>query len=249
MARTLVIRGFDDEIHAQLGQMANQSGTSINSIVRDAVDKWLKGKSVIPKKHYLIIYSDEDSVVGLIKSMDALAKEAELVRCFCGPPDSLTTKQLTKLSWYDGTSKPYPYPPSADIHSNHQELQPLHQHQQHKPQSPSKLKIPDAVKYAEKGMKNIIKNAKNEQICCLDFVVNDIANSSLNEALTVEQAYDNNRISGIMVCLYRTDNLLTSETKDLIELFETHDQVFIVNDHEVYKLQMTKENVHKLFLN
>jgi hemin uptake protein HemP len=28
-----------------------------------------------------------------------------------------------------------------------------------------------------------------------------------------------------------------------------HDQVFILKDGEVYKLHITKENVHKLFLN
>lgn len=250
MTRTLVIRGFDDEVHARLGRLANESGTSINSIVRDAVDKWLKGKSVIPKKHYLVIYSDNDSIIGLIKSMEALAKEAKLVRCFCGSPDSKTTKQLTKLDWYDGTSRPYPYPTNTNIPTSHQELIPRYQHQiPHKPLSPSKLKTLDVLKYAEKGMKNIVKIAKNEQVCCLDFVVNDIANSSLSEALTVERAYDNERIAGIMVCLYKTENLLASEIKDLIELLEIHDQIFIVKDHEVYKLHITKENVHKLFLN
>jgi hypothetical protein len=35
----------------------------------------------------------------------------------------------------------------------------------------------------------------------------------------------------------------------MIELFEMHDQVFILKGAEVYKLHTTKENVHKLFLN
>jgi len=35
----------------------------------------------------------------------------------------------------------------------------------------------------------------------------------------------------------------------MIELFEMHDQIFILKDAEVYKLHITKENVHKLFLN
>jgi hypothetical protein len=43
--------------------------------------------------------------------------------------------------------------------------------------------------------------------------------------------------------------LLDSEIRDMIELFEMHDQIFIVKDDEVYKLHITKENVHKLFLN
>ena len=47
----------------------------------------------------------------------------------------------------------------------------------------------------------------------------------------------------------RTETLLNAEIKDLVELFEGHDQVFILKQDEVYKLHITKENVHKLFLN
>jgi len=43
--------------------------------------------------------------------------------------------------------------------------------------------------------------------------------------------------------------LLNSEIRNVIELFEMHDQIFLLKDDEVYKLHITKENVHKLFLN
>ena len=89
MVHDLIIRGFDDKIHAQLGKLANQKGVSINSIVKDAVDKWLKQQqSQLPRKHHLVIHSDDDSIIGLIKSMDRLAKEGDLFRCFCAPPGS-----------------------------------------------------------------------------------------------------------------------------------------------------------------
>jgi hypothetical protein len=52
-----------------------------------------------------------------------------------------------------------------------------------------------------------------------------------------------------MYCTYKTESLLNSEIKDIIELFEIHDQIFMLKDDEVYKLHVTKENVHKLFLN
>ena len=42
MTHNFIIRGFDDQIHQKLGEMANQKGVSINSIVKDAVDGWLK---------------------------------------------------------------------------------------------------------------------------------------------------------------------------------------------------------------
>jgi hypothetical protein len=83
----------------------------------------------------------------------------------------------------------------------------------------------------------------------MDFLINDIAKSSLKQAMTVEQVYDNNRLSCLVCCNYKTEKLLNSDIKNMIELFEMHDQVFILKGAEVYKLHTTKENVHKLFLN
>ena len=79
MTRDLIVRGFDDQIHSSLGKIASQKGVSINSIVKDAVDKWLKQQQEIPKKHHLVIYSDNESMIGLLKSMDRLARESEFV--------------------------------------------------------------------------------------------------------------------------------------------------------------------------
>jgi len=98
MTRDLLIRGFDDQIHSQLSELAKEKGVSINSIVKDAVDKWLNQQSDIPKKHYLVIYSDDDSILGLLKTMDRLAKESDLFRCFCGPPSTSSTSLLSRLN-------------------------------------------------------------------------------------------------------------------------------------------------------
>ena len=105
------------------------------------------------------------------------------------------------------------------------------------------------MKYCDKVIENVVKNADNKQVCCMDFLMNDVKKASLKEALAIEKVYDNNRIAGLMYCAYKTDNLLNSEIKDLIELFEMHDQVFILKEDEIYKLHITKENVHKLFIN
>ena len=45
MSHTLIVRGFNDQVHEKLGEIANQRGVSINSIVKDAVDMWLKKKN------------------------------------------------------------------------------------------------------------------------------------------------------------------------------------------------------------
>jgi len=241
MVHDLLVRGFDDQIHSHLGELAKEKGVSINSIVKDAVDKWLKQQqSDIPKKHYLLIYSNEDAILGLLKSMDRLAKESDLFRCFCGPPSTVTTKLLSKLKWYDGTMMPYYYRTKIINQNQNQNQQIQIQNQK------------GIMNYCSKVMGNIVEaanNTNNKQVCCLDFLINDIAKDSLQQALTIEKAYDNSRISGLMYCIYKTETLLSAEIKDLVELFEGHDQVFILKDDDVYKLHITKENVHKLFLN
>ena len=239
MVHDLLVRGFDDEIHSQLGELAKEKGVSINSIVKDAVDKWLKQQqSDIPKKHYLLIYSDDDSILGLLKSMDRLAKESDLYRCFCGPPSTNSSKLLSKLNWYNGIVMPYYY----------DEYETLKQQQQKKQNQSQNNK--SIMRYCSKVMENIVaaNDTNNKQVCCIDFLINDIAKSSLQQALTIEKAYDDKRIPGLMYCTYKTETLLSAEIKDLVELFEGHDQVFILKQDDVYKLHITKENVHKLFL-
>jgi len=233
MTRDLIVRGFDDQVHAALGRIANQKRVSINSIVKDAVDKWLKHQQETPKKHHLIIYSDHESMLALLKSMDRLAKESDLFRCYCGPPRSPETIFLSKLKWYDGTPMPYYY-------TNHSQLA--------KKQTPINPRN-DITKYCKQVITKIADGTNNRQLCCMDFLINDISKNSLKQAMIVEQLYDNNRLSGLMYCNYMTESLIGSDIKNMIELFEMHDQVFILKDTEVYKLHVTKENVHKMFLN
>ena len=256
MTHNLIIRGFDDQVHEKLGEIANQRGVSINSIVKDAVDVWLKTQqSEIPRKHHLVIYSDDESMMRLLKSMDKLAKEGNLFRCFFGPPRNPSIELLSRLKWYDGTVKPYPYSSVTQSKDEQHELSLQQQQQQMQAQaqaqSQSQAQVQsqkNIMKYCGKVIENVVKNANNNQVCCMDFVINDVGKDSLRQALIVEKAYDDNRIAGLMYCTYKTDSLLNSEIKDLIELFEMHDQIFILKEDEVYKLHITKENVHKLFL-
>jgi hypothetical protein len=237
LTHTLIIRGFDDQVHEKLGDVANQRGVSINSIVKDAVDVWLKKQqSEVPKKHHLVIYLDDESMTRMLKSVDRLAKESNLFRCFFGSPHSPSTELLSKLNWYDGTTKPYPY-------SSKEERQQMRQTVQTQAQTQKYI-----MTYCSKIIETVVKKAGNKQICCMDFIMDDVGKASIKQALALEKAYDDNRIAGLMYCTYKTNNLLNSEIKDLIELFELHDQIFILKEDEVYKLHVTKENVHKLFL-
>ena len=250
MTHNLIIRGFDDQVHEKLGEIANQKGVSINSIVKDAVDVWLKKQqSEIPRKHHLVIYSDDESMMRLLKSMDKLAKEGNLFRCFFGPPRNPSIELLSRLKWYDGTVKPYPYSSVTQSKDEQHELSLQQQQIQIQAQAQTQAQSQkNIMKYCGKVIENVVKNANNNQVCCMDFVINDVGKDSLRQALIVEKAYDDNRIAGLMYCTYKTNSLLNSEMKDLIELFEMHDQIFILKEDEVYKLHITKENVHKLFL-
>jgi hypothetical protein len=235
MKHTLIIRGFDDQVHEKLGDVANQRGVSINSIVKDAVDVWLKKQqSDIPKKHHLMIYSDNESMMRMLKSMDKLAKQGNYFRCFFGPPDSPVTELLSKLNWYNGTDNPYPYSSEEESPRMQQAVQ-----------TQTRKYI---MTYCDKILENVMKKTGNRQVCCMDFIINDVRKSSLKLALVIEKHFDENRIGGLIYCTYKANNILNSEIKDLIELFEMHDQIFMLKEDDVYKLHLTKENVHKLFL-
>ncbi len=219
MTKNLIVRGFDDKVHAELGELARRKGVSINSIVKDAVDGWLQQQqTAVPKKHHLILYDNDDSMIALLKSMDGLAKDSGWFRSYAGPPSSRSLQYLNNLGWFEGTILPY---------------------------NPDQQNI---LKYCGATMEKIAKGANNKQVCCMDFLINDVAKSSLKQAIHIEHAYDENRISGYMFCTYKTETLLGADMSSIIDLFEHHDQVFIIRDSDVYKLHMTRESVHKFFL-
>ena len=97
-------------------------------------------------------------------------------------------------------------------------------------------------------LQNISKNANDKQICYIDILINEIANSSINKALEIEKSYNENKLEGVVYCLYKATDLLGISITDLIEMFDLHDQIFITKNKQIYKLHLTRENVYKLFL-
>jgi hypothetical protein len=219
MTKNLIVRGIDDKAHAELSELAKEKGVSINSIVKDAVDRWLQSKqTTAPKKHHLILYDNDDSMIAVLKSIDGLAKENQWFRSYAGPPSSRSAQYLNNLGWFDGTILPY---------------------------KPNQQNI---LKYCGATMEKIAKGAGEKHLCCMDFLINDVAKASLKKAIDIEHTYDGNRMQGYMFCTYRTEALLGSDMNSIIDLFEHHDQVFVLRDSDVYKLHVTRESVHKFFL-
>jgi len=219
LTKDILIRGFDDSTHSNLGKKAEQMGVSINSIVKDAVEQWLDKKTHVPHVHDLLIYSDEKSMNNFLRSLDKMTNNTEWFKSFAAPPNHHSEKIFSKLNWYNGTQKPY---------------------------KPYGI---DGSKYCGQIIQNIIRESKKKPLCCVDFVITDVANNSFAHAMQIEKAYDEARLPGLMFCPYKASDLMSSDITDMIELFLMHDKIFVVKNDDIYKLHITKESIHKIFLN
>jgi len=219
MTKDVLIRGFDDSVHSELSKKSDQMGVSVNSILKDAVEQWLDKKTHVPHVHDLLIYSDEKSMNNFLKSLDRMTNDTEWFKSFAAPPKHHTEKILSKLDWYNGTIKPY------------------------------KAFGFDDIKYCGRVIQKIVKASEKKPLCCVDFVITDIANNSLNHAMEIEKVYDKARLPGLMFCPYKASDLIKSDITNMIELFLMHDRIFVLKDDDIYKLHITKESIHKIFLN
>ena len=219
LTKDVLIRGIDDSTHYELGKKSDQMGVSINSIVKDAVEQWLDKKTHVPHVHDLLIYSDEKSMNNFLKSLDRMTSNTEWFKSFAAPPKHHTEKVLSKLDWFNGTIKPY------------------------KPHGT------DGSKYCGKVMQNIVKESQKKPLCCVDFMITDIADNSFRHAMELEKGYDEARLPGLMFCPYKASDLMKSDITDMIELFMMHDRIFVIKNDDIYKLHITKESIHKIFLN
>ena len=154
-----------------------------------------------------------------LKSLDRMTNDTEWFKSFAAPPKHHTEKMLSKLDWFNGTIKPY------TPHGT------------------------DGSKYCSKVMQNIVKESQKKPICCVDFMITDIADNSFKHAIELEKGYDEARLPGLMFCPYKASNLMNSDITNMIELFMMHDKIFVVKNDDIYKLHITKESIHKIFLN
>ena len=219
MPKDVLVRGVDEEIYSSLEVAAKEKGISINSLVKDAIDSWLSKKNDEIKIHHLILYSDDKSIESLLRSLDYFAKKSGWFKCHCGPSTSSSVKLLDEMKWYNGTISPY---------------------------DPNTKNL---LTYCGNVMQGIAKKANNQPVCCIDFVLGDIANQkSLSQAVKIEHQYNKGRTGGLMFCPYKTPDLLSAGIDDMIELFEEHDQIFILKGDKVYKLHLTLESTHKMIM-
>ncbi|KEQ56714.1 hypothetical protein AAA799E16_01130 [Marine Group I thaumarchaeote SCGC AAA799-E16] len=183
------------------------------------MEQWLDKKAPTPHVHDLLIYSDEKSIDSFLKVLDRMTNDTEWFRSYAIPPKHNSEKTLLKLDWFNGTIKPY------------------------KPHGK------DGSKYCNKVIQNIVKSSEKRPLCCVDFVITDVAENSFSHAMELEKTYDNTRAPGLMFCPYKANDLIKSDITNMIELFLMHDRIFVLKNDEIYKLHITKESIHKIFLN
>ena len=106
MSKVLYVRGFNDKLHQKLDDQAKKEGISAASILESAFEDWLKNKDEIPTKHYLVLYSDDESLQTFLKKVNDLEND-DWFHATLGPESHKGVKYLKKHGWYDVTSSPY----------------------------------------------------------------------------------------------------------------------------------------------
>ncbi len=106
MSKVLYVRGFNEKLHDSLDDQAKKEGVSPASILENAFEEWLKNKQGTPTKHYLVLYSDDKSLLNFIKRINEL-DDGDLFHVTCGPQSHTGVKFLKKHGWYDATISPY----------------------------------------------------------------------------------------------------------------------------------------------
>jgi len=218
MGKVLYVRGFNDNLHDKLSEQSKKEGVSPAVILEEAYGDWLKNKKGIPSIHYLLLYSDDTSLLNFLKKADKMLDD-NCVKLCAGTPSS-AIKFLKKNGWIDGADKSYV-----------QEIK----------KSPEKCtsKVFDHLGKVAAGRYSCYMGFMTEDVAL---------QHSVKRANDIERIYNSKRIPGVVFCPYNMAKLKNYSLKDLIELFEEHDKGFIVTGNDVFEMSITNTNLPKLFL-
>ena len=159
-----------------------------------------------PSRHILLLYDDEESLTSVLQASEDLTKKGWF-RVFCGPESHSGIKFLKKHGWSDMTLSPY-----------------------------TRL-VDDTKQYFSDVRKRMIDEAGDERSCVMGFMTDDLCHqSSLRNALTLEELYNSNRIDGIMYCPYLLKDLLSGDVGGILDLIKNHDQSFLIQKEKLYKI-------------
>jgi hypothetical protein len=214
LTRDILVRGLDEEVHSKIANASEQLGMSVNSIIKDAADKWVSQLGKERHRHDLILYSDDESLKYLLSKMNELT-EINWFKICCGPPKHLGITTLAKYNWLDGTIKPY-----EKFYQN-------------------------PTEYAKKVIDSI-KPQKNKQLLIAAFLTGDLANDSIKKSAKFCEWYDKKHVPGITHCIALTETIMQNKIEDILELFNCHEQIFVVKNKTLHRLRVTEENFYTL---
>ena len=218
MGKVLYVRGFNDKLHDKLSDQSRKEGVSPASILEEAYADWLKKRKGIPSIHYLLLYSDDESLVKFLRKSQEMLDD-NCVKLCAGTPSS-AMKYLKKHGWIDATDQSY--------------VQGIKK-------APEKTtsKVFDRLADISSG-----KNACYMGFMTEDTALQH----SLKKANDIERIYNSKRIPGVVFCPYNMAKLKNYSLRDIIELFEEHDKGFIVEGNEVFEISINNTNIPKLFV-
>ena len=218
MSKVLFVRGFKDKLHGKLEDVARKEGVTAASILEEALEKWLKEKDETPVRHYLVLYSDAESLTTFLRKIQDLTKD-EWSQICCGPESHDGRRFLKKQGWLDVTVPPY--------------VQGI--------KNPEKYsaKVFDRLSQESAYNKTCFVGFMTDDVA---------SRYSLEKANDVERIFNKKMSSGVTFCPYNMNNITSSTMVDLLELIEEHDEVFILKKNEIFELNISKTNHSKLFL-
>jgi hypothetical protein len=219
MQKTLYVRSFDQDLHKKLEEFAKEQGIKPGTMVEDALEKWIKQKKVVPRKHYAIIYSDKESLIDFMQKIQNNTKDSEWSHVCLGPDEHFALKYLKKHDWLDASIKPYNPTKKSDY------------------------------EYPKKVFDKLKAMSKKKKTMFMGFMTEDFAHEkSLNIANKVEKIYNTKRALGVTFCPYRMDDVMSAPMSDIFELIEDHDKTMILKDGKVYEWNFKEENTFKLLV-
>jgi len=101
MGKILYVRGFNDSLHDDLNEISKKEGVSPGAIIEEALEQWKQKKEKIPKKHHLVLWSDEKELNNFLKKMDEVTKE-DWLQIYTALQTKKTQKFFESHGWNKG---------------------------------------------------------------------------------------------------------------------------------------------------
>ena len=228
MVKDLFVRGFDEKLHARATQIATNDRITLASIVKDAIDKWIKNYEKNRHRHNLILYSDLISLRKILDEIDKLASDNWL-KSYCGPAEHSGIQILNKRKWFDATANHY------------EELL-------EKPQETA-IKVLETINSKIDEDNRSSKNNMRLLPLTVTFLVEDLAHEeSVKKAAGLCEWYERKSVPGITYCIANTRNVLAGSFDDLFELFNAHNGVFLAKSNRIYRLRIDDDHFYSLLI-